>query len=328
MKNFLFTLLTVVCFVSHGQNALTDEMINKINLAEKQDIFSVAETVKFDGQILKADEIVFAPNSVLELTNLEYPWIIIIADKIKFTAPLKKAIIRRNFDVFAASGVRGSQGANGSNGTRSGRHGTTGGAGESGEKGGAGETKQLPKVYIVTNSVIGQESEQAPDFINLKLIFPGVDGGNGGTGGIGGNGGRGGNGRDGSDGPFDCRSGAGDGGNGGIAGKGGQGGDAGNGGNGSDIIFIGSEQALEVLSYSIIINTGGDGGIKGQPGISGSPGSGGNRGNSSTHCGWGDRGKQGAYPSPKDNGYGKEGAEGEKGKVNKYLISEYSNIAF
>jgi len=68
-----------------------------------------------------------------------------------------------------------------------------------------GQTKQIPKIYIITNLVTSQESEQSPDYINLKLLFLGIDG------------------------------------------KGGQGGDGGNGGNGADIIFIGSESALDVF---------------------------------------------------------------------------------
>lgn len=307
-------------------NEISSSIISQINSATKQSIYSVADTVKFNGQVIKADEIVFAPNSVLELTNLKQEWVAIVADKIKFTAPLKKATIKRSFDVYAKNGSRGSQGGNGANGGRSGRHGSSGVPGQPGGKGGNGQTLKLPTLYIIANEVLSQKSSTAPDYINLKLIFPGLDGGNGGTGGIGGKGGNGGNGRKGSDGVIDCRSGAGDGGTGGTAGKGGQGGNAGDGGDGANIVFVGSTEALEILSYSIIINTGGDTGIAGQGGSAGSPGAGGNRGNSSTHCGWGDNGRDGGYPSPRNLGNGSLGKEGNKGTVDKIDISTVSAL--
>jgi len=305
---------------------LSNAIISKINSTPKQSIYSVADTVKFNGQVIKADEIVFAPNSVLEISNLNQEWVAIVADKIKFTAPLKKATIKRSFDIFASNGSRGLPGGDGANGGSSGRHGHSGHEGQPGGTGGMGKTMQLPTLYIITNEVLSQKSSTAPDYINLKLIFPGLDGGNGGTGGIGGRGGNGGHGRDGSDGVFDCRSGAGDGGIGGTAGKGGQGGDAGNGGDGANIVFVGSTEALEVLSYSIIINTGGDAGIPGQGGSAGSPGAGGRRGGSSTHCGWGDNGNDGGYPSPRSLGSGNKGSEGKKGAVDKLNISNAKGI--
>jgi hypothetical protein len=305
---------------------LSNSIISKINSTTKQSIYSVADTVRFDGQVIRADEIVFAPNSVLEISNLNQDWVAIVADKIKFTAPLKKATIKRSFDSYATNGSRGSQAGNGANGKSSGRHGSSGGAGKTGGKGGNGQTLKLPTLYIITNEVLSQKSSTAPDYINLKLIFPGLDGGNGGTGGIGGKGGNGGSGRKGSDGLVDCKSGAGDGGTGGTAGKGGQGGNAGNGGQGGNIVFVGSTEALEVLSYSIIINTGGDTGIAGQGGSAGSPGAGGNRGNSSRSCGWGDNGSDGVYPSPRNLGNGGLGSEGKKGTVDKIDISNVSGI--
>lgn len=313
---------------SYGQNKLTAEMIDKINTTEKQSIYSIAETVKFDKQVLRADEIVFAPESILELTNLNVEYIVIIADKIKFTAPLKKATIKRSSEVFADNGIEGTLGSNGSDGTTNGRHGTKGADGGAGSKGTKGETKKLPKIYIVTNMVTSQASEQAPDFINLKLLFSGIDGGNGGRGGSGGDGGNGGNGRKGSDGPFHCKSGPGDGGNGGNTGKGGQGGDAGDGGNGANIIFIGSQAALEVLSYSVIINTGGDTGIAGRPGANGSPGSGGTGGAGSSFCHGGSSGKKGNITDPANEGSGVNGKEGAKGTVEKFDISEFTGLIF
>lgn len=173
-----------------------------------------------------------------------------------------------------------------------------------------------------------QESEQSPDYINLKLLFLGIDGGNGGRGENGGDGGNGGNGKRSSDGPLHCRRGGGDGGNGGLSGKGGQGGDGGNGGNGADIIFIGSESALDVLSYSIILNTGGGSGTLGRPGALGLPGRGGAAGSGSTFCHGGDRGRDGGSPIPTNEGTGQLGKDGEKGKVDRYKISELQGIIF
>ena len=329
LKTPFSLFLTILIYsISYGQNKLTNEMIDKINATEKQSIYSIAETVKFDKQILRADEIVFAPNSVLELTNMDFEYIILVADKIKFTAPLKKATIKRSFEVFAESGKDGSNGSNGTNGTTGGKNGSDGTSGGVGEKGEKGKTKELPKIYIITNQVTSQASEQAPDYINLKLLFPGIDGGNGGGGGRGGQGGNGGDGRKSSSGLVDCKRGGGDGGNGGQAGKGGQGGDAGDGGSGADIIFIGSESALEVLSYSVIINTGGDSGIPGQGGAVGFPGFGGGPGAGSVHCHGGDTGSKGGIPDPSNEGIGNVGLEGQKGTVEKYKLTEFPTITF
>jgi len=311
--------------VSYGQNVLTDDMINQVNSTPKEGIFSIAETVKFDKQILRADEIVFAPNSTLELTNMDYDWIILIADKIKFTAPLKKATIKRGFEIYASDGDKGEQGLNGNNGSGTGSNGTNG---QDGKKGGKGNTKQLPNIYIVTNQVTSQKSNLAPDYINLKLILPGIDGGRGGIGGEGGDGGNGTKGVKGANGVVDCRRGGGDGGNGGNAGKGGQGGDSGNGGDGANIVFIGTDSALEVLSYSIIINTGGDSGIPGRPGQVGFSGNGGAGGDGTFYCSGGDAGRKGLIPNPKNNGIGQLGEEGSKGKIDKVLISKYINLQF
>jgi len=327
---FSFSLLTsiLLCSFCYGQNQLTEEMIKKINLTDKQGIYSVAEVVKFDQQVLRADELVFSPNSVLELTNLDYDYILIVANKIKFTAPLKKATIKRAFDVFAENGTDGNLGSNGVSGTTGGKNGSDGTNGGIGQKGGKGKTKQLPKIYIITNEVTSQASNQALDYINLKLLFPGIDGGSGGNGGRGGNGGNGGNGRKSSSGAFDCKRGGGDGGNGGLAGKGGQGGDGGDGGNGADIFFIASDSAMEILSYSVVINTGGDSVAAGLPGAIGFPGFGGGAGAGSIHCSGGDSGANGKNPVPLNEGNGQSGKEGAKGKIEKFNISNVEGLHF
>ncbi|MGD9717304.1 MAG: hypothetical protein AB7U26_09545 [Sulfuricurvum sp.] len=321
-------LLVFLIVMSHGLMAETipDDVVSTINSIQKQSIYSIADTVKFDGQIIKADEVVFGPDSVLEFTNLKQDWIAIVADKIKFTAPLKKATIKRSFDVFSVDGQRGSTGRNGINGRTHHRHGTNGGNGGDGGQGGKGGSTKLPTLYIIANSILSQASSTAPDYINLKLIFPGIDGGKGGNGGIGGKGGNGGNGRDGSDGFLSCRSGAGNGGTGGLAGKGGKGGDGGNGGNGAKIVFVGDQSVLDVLSYSIVINTGGDSGIPGQAGSVGVPGIGGQRGHSSHHCGWGQNGLTGEYPNPNNLGVGNLGRSGDKGSVEKIELSKVNGL--
>lgn len=326
MKNLKFLLIPLIflrIFILSSQETLPNEVIIKVNDTEKRDLFTVADVVKFDKQILRTNQLVFSSNSTLELSNTTFPWIAIIADSIKFAAPLKKATIRRNLNIIAKKGGTGKKAANGNNGGRSGRHGHRGGNGFNGEQGDSGETLNLPDIYIITNGITSQQSNQAPDYINLKLIFPGIDGGRGGNGGNGGNGGKGGNGRKGSDGPGHCRSGGGNGGQGGNAGLGGQGGNGGTGGNGANIYLVGNNNTLDILSYATIINTGGEGGLYGRPGLAGTPGLGGGMGRGSTFCGGGRSGVNGIIPNPDNLGIGSIGNDGQKGSVIQYKIDDF-----
>ena len=327
MKNLKFLLIPLIflkTFILSSQETLRNEVISKVNDTEKRELFSVAEIVKFDDQILRTDQLVFSSNSILEFTNLSYPWIAIVADSIKFAAPLKKATIRRKLDIIADNGKNGKNGDNGINGGRPyGRHGHRGGNGFQGQNGGTGETINLPDIYIITRGIKSQESNQTPDYINLKLIFPGIDGGRGGLGGDGGSGGYGGDGRKARSNPIHCESGGGNGGTGGDAGLGGKGGNGGNGGNGSNIYFLGNSETLDVLSYATIVNTGGDGGLYGSPGRVGRPGKGGSMGGGEGHCGGGKTGVIGSIPNPNNLGIGSLGNDGQKGSVIQYKIDDF-----
>lgn len=278
-------------------------------------IYPVTGAERFTGQILKADEIVFAPGASLTLTATERPWIVIVAKKWKFADVAQWVKIA----ATAAPAAAGAQGARGSNGAdnwgETGRHGNPGYPGAPGGTGGRGATVRLPRIYLVGGEFTSPDGAPLPGALRLALSFAGVPGGAGGIGGAGGNGGHGGNGKEGATGPFDCHEGPGPGGDGGAAGRGGAGGDGGTGGNGADLVYVSLAEGIEQLSYARVINTEGYGGSGGRAGRVGSPGGAGSGAGRNGWCGSSGPGSAGAYPSPADGGPGRDGDDGHKGSV-------------
>jgi hypothetical protein len=294
------------------------------NAASTKTIYPITGNETFSGQILKADEIVFDSGASLTLSDLGKPWIVLIANRWKFTDPKTVVKIRRAGRV-APAGSDGSKGSDGAdNPGETNRRGNDGGAGSAGSSGGQGKTLQLPKIYLVGGSFTSPTGDPMP--LRLALDFSGVPGGNGGDGGAGGDGGDAGNGKEGADSAFDCKEGPGPGGNGGAAGAGGAGGDGGRGGNGADLVYISLAEGIEQLSYARVINVEGYGGQGGRPGRAGTPGNGGDGASSNGWCGPSGPGYPGDFPKPANFGEGDTGPDGKKGTVTAITVGSLSPI--
>ena len=287
-------------------------------------IYPVTGNEAFNGQILKADEIVFDSGATLTLSDLSKPWIVLIANRWKFTDPKTPVKIRRAARMAPAGGHGGDGNPGAHNPGETNRRGNDGGNGEAGSSGGRGGTLQLPKIYIVGGSFTSPTGDPMP--LRLTLEFSGIPGGNGGDGGAGGNGGNAGNGKEGATSAFDCKEGPGPGGNGGAGGAGGAGGDGGRGGNGADLIYISLAEGIEQLSYARVVNVEGYGGMGGRPGRAGRPGDGGAGANNNGWCGPSGPGYPGEFPSPADFGQGESGPDGKKGLVTAVTVGSLSPI--
>ncbi|WP_315755832.1 MULTISPECIES: hypothetical protein [unclassified Bradyrhizobium] len=286
-----------------------------------QTLIPISGEEKFAQQIIKADEISFAAGAKLTLTGLNYPYIVVAAQRIKFANPDTYSIIQRDPQAVAAVGSDGPAGPNGAD--NPGETNRTGNPGYPGGPGGpavAGQTRQLPDVYLVAGELSDPKGPIPAGLLNLVLLFRGIDGGDGGTGGKGGNGGRAGNGKEGATSLFDCKEGGGPGGTGGAAGPGGRGGDAGAGGQGADLVFVTTRPAYEVLSYSRINNVGGRAGLPGRGGSPGNPGPGGKGAPANGWCKGTGGGSPGNFPSPANLGFGNPSPDGAKGTVTAVIL--------
>jgi len=301
------------------------EAIKKATAVTK--IFPVNPGEKFSGQVLKADEIVFAPGATLTLTNLNVPFIVIAAKRWKFADAAVTTKIERDPTVKSLAGSDGGAGGNGADGQGEvNRRGNDGGAGAPGQSGGDGETKSIPHIYLVAGDLTTPKGEPLPGFLRLTLVALGIDGGNGGTGGKGGNGGRGARGKEGATSAFDCKEGPGQGGTGGPAGQGGQGGRGGNATDGSEITVVGTKAVTELFSYARIFNDGGFGGRAGRPGAPGQVGRGGGQAPSNGWCKSGQPGDAGGYPEPLDQGTRGPGKDGAKGDTTLITVKDLSPV--
>jgi hypothetical protein len=314
--------------VSYGQQAiptgtLPPEIANAIKSAPlTQTLIPVSGEERFSQQIIKADEITFSEGARMTLTNLDYPYVVVAAQRMKFSSPQAFSIIQRDpTRLTAGDGSPGAPGVRGADHpgetNRTGNPGYPGGPGGPGK---AGAAKQIPDVYVVVGELLDPRGPIPPGILNLVLLFRGLDGGDGGTGGKGGSGGNAGNGKEGATSLFDCKEGGGPGGTGGTAGAGGKGGDAGNGGNGADLIFVTTRPGYDVLSFSRINNVGGRAGLPGRPGETGAPGAGGRGAGSNGFCKSTRDGSPGGFPSPIDLGSGNPGADGQKGSVTAVIL--------
>ena len=315
-------------FIEQNYNTLVDALPQEVNdlisaSVNIAEIFPINQNERFDKQILMADEFVFQANASLTFANLNYPYIIMMAKKWKFTD------IANTFSIGFDTKLKGTHGRDGVSG-RAGalgqgevqRRGNDGQAGENGQNAENGSPMFVPNIYIIGEEFICNNVEQDINRLKFVLSFRGVDGGDGGNGGNGGTGGQGADGKEGATSMFGCNDGAGQGGTGGTGGIGGRGGDAGQGTNGSNIFLIGVGGVPEILSYSKIYNYGGRPGRPGRAGRVGNGGRAGNGGGGRGYCSPGPRGEYGIYPTPNDYGDGNEAIEGEKGLVYKVVLNQ------
>lgn len=305
------------------------EILEAIKKAQKiQTILPISTAEKFSQQVIKADEIVFQSGGRIILTNLDLPWVVIAAQRIKFNFPDTYSFIQRDLGVLAGpSGLGGAAGANRPDTTtETGRTGDPGVAGEQGHLGRGGGRRSVPDIYIITNDFIDPSGPVPPGILSLALLTPGVDGGQGGDGGNGGNGGRGGPGKEGATTPFDCHEGGGPGGPGGQAGQGGRGGDGGAGSNGGNLIYVSTRAGIDKLSYVRVNNIGGRGGVPGRGGMPGVPGGGGPGAGRNGWCGSTGPGSAGTFPNPASLGSGQPGSDGGKGSVTAIAVASVDDI--
>jgi hypothetical protein len=295
-------------------------VIAAVKAAPNRRIFNVSTNEIFADQILKADELVLSQDAILTMTavtNSSTPWVAIAARRWKFLAPQKRALIRRDQSVTAATGGSGGVGSTGPNGPSDNTHGSPGGQGSIGATGG---TRRIAPIYLFGEKTVDQPGNPIP-WMNLVVLLPGIMGGTGGTGGLGGRGGNGASGNPGSDAIAWCNRGPGDGGNGGRGGQGGFGGFGGTGGDGGQVVYAGPQAFLDIITFANLINVPGDGGLGGQGGRGGQGGSGGPRGSNTTYCHGGTPGRDGG-PGP----FGSDGTDGRLGQKGNADVSLRPNL--
>lgn len=293
-------------------DALPAEVIAAIQNAKFEDVYSVVDVIPDAGvSAIKANRINFAENSRLRIPLNAGPVFVFLCKELSFSSAKFGTTLYRDPDARAADGAGGDDGADGTKGNNHGscctrdelrdpKHATSGRPGEHGDD---GQTLPIPDVYIITASLLLQESP-ANEVIQMVGVLDGIaggDGGNGGDGGDGGNGGRGASGMMGN--PCFCH--AESGGNGGNAGAGGHGGDAGAGGDGGSVFLVGPEDVISPhLSFIALSHEGAKPGIPGGPGRAGKAGRGGPRGSRPGFTRGGRRGRDGKPATG-----GTEGAE-------------------
>ena len=282
-------------------------------------LYNITDVEKFTGQVLEADEIVFGPNAVLELTATDRPWVAIHVKRLRLADPTQPTRIRFAAQPQATAGAAGAAGTAGKNGGRRGRHGVRGWAGSDGGQGESGKPgKTPPTLYLIVGEVVFTGSSSAPKLIIQAGGSAGGAGGNGGPGGLGGTGGTG---KRPSSGVIDCKRGPGNSASGGEGGRGGAGGTGGTGGAGSDVFLIGTQQAISFLSFASIANNGGTGAAGGLGGQPGQGGKGGDRVRGKGHCNGSSAGSTGRTPNPPSLGAGQPGADGEQGTTKAITLS-------
>ncbi|ARO31723.1 hypothetical protein NXC14_CH03838 [Rhizobium sp. NXC14] len=234
------------------------EVLDAIKNASVISVIPINSEESFGQQVIKADQIVFAPGSRMVLKGLNYPWIAVVTKQLRFSDPSQFSFIMRDPAVVsAADGNAGTTGSKGLDGTGEvNRQGNPGLAGQDGTAGEPGATQQLPTIYIIAGEIL-DPGGAIPGFLNFGISVAGINGGDGARGGTGGAGGPGARGKEGASSLFDCKEGPGRGGRGGDGGRGGRGGDAGNGGNGANIVYVTLADGMQVLSYARVNDRGG-----------------------------------------------------------------------
>lgn len=305
------------------RDELPADVADAVRSAQARQIYPVAGFQITNDQIIKADDISFAADSALVFNNLNYPFLVICARRLLFSAPRARTTIARRMDIQSAGARDGQRGYSPPIKGGGGANGDAGGEGGAGEDGHG--IASLPHVFLMTDEIVEQPGSPQPVFVNLSVLFPGIDGSNGGRGGDGGNGadGTGGEAAKDNEWGFGCDHGGGNGGYGGPGGVGGRGGNGGQGGNGASVWLVGSTNALNVLQFSNIANDPGMPGRGGEGGRPGHPGGGGGGGSGSHFCSGGNPGGAGPPANPPSRGQGSDGALGLKGYVfrKEFLVS-------
>jgi hypothetical protein len=292
-----------------------------------QQIININKDSVLSTPILKAEKLLFEPGAKLTISQMPHKVVVIYAEEMLFAAPQEGVVIQRAADWRAPDGIDGSRGTAGRAGIGhpDGRNGQSGGTGDPGADGQAGDTVGVPDLYIIAGKITVQPG-QDPSAVRMRIMMPGVAGGDGGAGGPGGAGGAGADGRAGSwqQFPPKCLRSAGSGGNGGNGGDGGRGGDAAAGSNGGNIFYVGPRSVTEVLQFSTVRNDGGASGLAGKGGAGGTGGRGGARGARPGNCGGGASGLDG--DAGRDGAPGKEATDGAKGGIFMITLNQFKEL--
>jgi hypothetical protein len=251
----------------------------------------------FSGQILKCKVLSFENMGQLKLTNLNVPWIAIVAEQINLgpKEEVRIEIISSNASVTdGASYPTPGKAPTGNSGDAC-NNGNPGINGVNGSNGGVPSSDMsVPVLYVFTSAVRNEPGNTPPYNYKLKIYAPGIRGGRGGHGQDGGDGGNGGEGGPSKWSGLFCDCGAGSGGNGGNGGIGGKGTRGGNGGAGGTVYLGGTDSAINIFTYTALpITKGGEPGEGGFNGNNGNGGSGGPRGRWNGGCKGGSEGNGG-----------------------------------
>ncbi len=298
---------------------LPDEVINGIKSSQILQTMDFTGQIALQDQVIKASVIRFANNAKVIISDVQHPWVAIVADEIIIEDPSSKALISRpagpvadgDFSrQLAGSDAPDQPRAPDGKGTDGHRNGNPGAAGANGERGEDGGTQQLPLLYIMTNRVRwGKHQDSAPASA-IVIMYDGIEGGDGGDGGNGGYGGNGDVGADGDSDIFNCRHGPARGGDGGAGGVGGRGGNAGKGGDGGSVVLV-SPSSL-ISDFFLVRQEPGGQGRPGAGGVSGKGGAGARGGRPRGHChGNGQPGSPGA--NQQSLGAGSRSSSGKRG---------------
>lgn len=267
--------------------------------------FRISGEVPFDGQVLTAETIVFAPGSRLVLSGSgplgDRSERYVVARTLRVIPGTPPPVITWARDPAVSHVPKVLAPQKPDPGPIGGVDGAPGGPGTDGQTGNPGYPgRSAPTLFVLVARVEGGP---------LQVDIRGQDGGAGGEGQPGGDGGSGRSGHPGISGFIDCRSGGQDGGPGGKGGNGGTGGAGGRGGSGGTLVLLSTQPPLaaaqELFEIDVSPGKGGPGGAGGKPG-DGGPGGLGGRG--SGFCGGGHSGESGLPASG-----GLSGASGPDG---------------
>ncbi len=307
--------LPIVSAFGVTKMALDPSVVAQIKATPAVNAYGITGYQRIPGQIIKAESITINSKAFAQFERTDVPFVAIVAKDLYIEIPATNEdaakISRPPDNAFPVQhGTPGSPGVNGN--SPGGESGDNGGKGVDGAPGGNAGVTKVPDIYIFFNRII--TSAGNPSTAGLfKVISNGVPGGNGGTGGRGGNGGAGSTGTPASCSLITCTAGPGIGGNGGQAGSGGRGGNAGNGGRGGNVYLVGPQSQFAVAAFTQIYQEGSEAGSPGAPGAAGSGGAPGGGGRMCTYCNGRDPGSWGPGASPRDYGFGSNGARGERG---------------
>jgi hypothetical protein len=294
-------------------NDIPSNVLAAIQAAAACDLYAVTGTENYDSTILKTGELQFDSGAMLQLTQVDAPFLVICARQVLFRGAQPKATITCAMNATALAGNPGKVGTQGQRGGPNGELGADGGPGAPGTP---GQSRALPIIYFLTEQLVAQPGVPV-NWTDFCLSVGGIDGGAGGPGGNGGDGGAGGPGRAGKDGLLSCEVSATSGGIGGRGGTGGPGGPGGNGSDGASLVYVGPDAALAQMSFVKVINTGGNPGVGGTRGRGGTGGQGGPSGAGTNFCVPSNPGYNG--PNGVDGADGVSGQAGQKGTIS--LIS-------